>query len=189
VADYICTVNPPVASFTWFPTTPATVDPEVTFTNLSLGNLINNWTINGQTNTEINPIYFMPSDIAETFDACLSVEGLYGCTDQVCYTVTVDREEFIFVPNSFTPDQDGINDVFMPVMSGIDEENPSYYLAIYNRWGDLIFETTDYKKAWTGNVHDGDYYAQDGVYLWVLKVKLSESDLTREMQGHVTLVR
>ena len=188
-ADYICTVNPPVASFTWLPTTPATVDPEVNFTNLSLGNLINNWTINGQTNSEINPIYFMPSDIAETFDACLSVEGLYGCTDQVCYTITVDREEFIFVPNSFTPDQDGINDVFMPVMSGVDEENPSYYFAIYNRWGDVIFETTDYKQAWTGNVHDGDYYAQDGVYLWVLKVKLSESDLTREMQGHVTLVR
>lgn len=189
IDDLVCTIPPPTADFTWYPTIPSAEDPEVFFTNLSFGNLSNTWTVNGQSFSDQNPSYIVPIDVDETFEACLSVVGQLGCTSQQCYNIVVDREEFVFIPNSFTPDNDGINDIFIPVISGLDEKNPDYHLKIFNRWGEIVFESRDFTEPWTGDVRAGDYYAPDGIYFWTMKVKLRERELTREYEGHLYLLR
>ena len=103
--------------------------------------------------------------------------------------VPVDLEEFVFVPNCFTPNNDGVNDVFMPVVSGLDDSNPSYEFMVVNRWGEIVFRTTKPNEAWNGNVRNGAYFAVDDVYQWYVSVKLQTNAPTTELQGHVTLTR
>ncbi len=187
--DLVCAYTPPTASFSWSPITPSAENPEVVFTNLSQGNLVNQWSINMQSFSDENPSYTVPLDVDETFQACLRVTGELGCSNQICNTIAVDRQEFVFVPNSFSPDGDGINDVFLPVISGLDENNPDYVLRVFNRWGTVIFESTDYTEPWIGDVKDGDYFAADGMYYWTLQVKLRERESTKELQGYLFVIR
>ena len=187
--DIVCAISPPAASFSWSPTIPSAENPEVVFTNLSVGNLANNWTINMQSFSDENPSYSVPLDVDETFQACLRVTGEFGCSSQICNTIAVDRQEFVFVPNSFSPDGDGINDVFLPIISGLDENNPDYVLRIFNRWGDVVFESVDYNEPWIGDVKGGDHFAADGMYYWTLQVKLREREATKELQGYLFIIR
>lgn len=69
-------------------------------------------------------------------------------------------EAYAFIPNAFTPDQDGINEAWVPVLYNAK----SYEVYIYNRWGDLIFHSKDPNENWLGETHKGQYYNQDGVY-------------------------
>lgn len=69
----------------------------------------------------------------------------------------------IYVPNSFTPNGDGVNDLFRVVTNGARE----FELLIFNRWGEVVFETTDPQAYWDGGLNG--YYAQDGVYTWLAK--------------------
>lgn len=111
------------------------------------------------------------------------VTNEYGCVSSILGYVNVEGYTF-FAPNSFTPNQDGINDVWIPVSTGITE----YKLQIFNRWGEVIFETTDSTMAWTGSVDGGDHFAQDGVYEWQVTFR----DLmlfSHEFKGHVVLIR
>jgi len=71
----------------------------------------------------------------------------------------------VYVPNAFTPDGDQRNEVFKPVF---DCELRFYDLKIYNRWGALIFNSTDPYTLWLGNVDNGGFYAQNELYNWVL---------------------
>ncbi|NQX92192.1 MAG: gliding motility-associated C-terminal domain-containing protein, partial [Flavobacteriales bacterium] len=89
----------------------------------------------------------------------------------------------IYVPNTFTPNGDGINDVFMAYGEGIR----GFHMEIHNRWGELIYESDDITQPWLGNVHNGEHFAQDDVYIWTLWYDDLEG--RQELQGHVTLLR
>lgn len=106
-----------------------------------------------------------------------------GCTATVTGSVIISG--FIFyAPNSFTPDNDGLNDHWIPEMTGIQD----YHLQIYDRWGDVIFETHNQWEPWIGDVHGGDYYAQNDVYTYHVVL----SDLVgqpHEFRGHIVVVR
>jgi gliding motility-associated-like protein len=107
----------------------------------------------------------------------------WGCTDSARHIVIV--EGFLFyAPNSFTPNDDGINEVWFPVMNGVD----TFLIQIYDRWGEVIFESTEPDKPWVGNVDNGDHYAQDGLYIY----RVTLHDLLgypHEFVGHVSLLR
>jgi len=89
------------------------------------------------------------------------------------------------LPNAFTPNNDGLNDVFQVV-----SECPfnTFQLSIFNRFGELIFQSTDPHQPWPGNVHNGEHYAPDGVYTWQLTTSGAHEPPTRQT-GHVTLLR
>lgn len=70
----------------------------------------------------------------------------YGCSDTSYLQVIVYDEFHIYIPNAFTPNGDGINEFYMPVVSGVD----SYLFQVFNRWGELIFETNDRLEGWNG---------------------------------------
>lgn len=96
----------------------------------------------------------------------------------------------IYVPNSFSPNNDGTNDYFSPVF---ECEITSYEFRIFNRWGVEIFSTTNPYEKWTGVAKDNSTYAaQDGAYTWILKAQISSpSDgiIERKRMGQVTLFR
>ena len=94
----------------------------------------------------------------------------------------------IFVPNTFTPNEDGLNDVFLPSICGFEIEY--YELKIWDRWGTLIFESSSPKKPWIGDVRDGENFAQDGTYAWQLFLKGEcEQGALQDFSGHVNLIR
>ena len=93
----------------------------------------------------------------------------------------------VHIPNAFTPDGDGVNEVFFPVINDIDLE--SYQFEIYNRWGEAIFVSNTKGEGWLGNVNNGGHYAQNGVYTYKLTLKEEKRNDVRTFTGHVTLIK
>lgn len=103
-----------------------------------------------------------------------------GCTSMDTVTVFIDGS--LYVPNTFTPNDDGINDVFFAQ----GEEIETFQLLIFNRWGELIFESDDINRGWDGRV--AGELAQIDTYVWKINyVETSGQD--GEVIGHVNLVR
>jgi gliding motility-associated-like protein len=99
-------------------------------------------------------------------------------------SVMVYVEPTIYVPNAFTPNQDGMNDLFKAVVRGLDE----FEWFIYDRWGQLVFTSTDPEAGWNGT-YKGQRAPFD-VYVWKIKyVASNQPGIIRTLVGHVTLVR
>jgi gliding motility-associated-like protein len=121
-----------------------------------------------------------------------TVTGTYTLTStNYCGTlietieIAYEKCEFtLFVPNSFTPNNDGINDVWFPVFDQLNEIE----ITIYDRWGAPIFEGNKQNFFWTGNVRGGDYYAPNGAYSYKILYKSQFGD-DEIIYGHILLSR
>jgi gliding motility-associated-like protein len=103
-------------------------------------------------------------------------------------TVTIDEcpQELIYIPNTFTPDGNEHNQTFLPVFtSGFDPYD--YELLVFNRWGNLIFVSSDHKMGWDGTFNNA--YAQDGTYSWVIRYGDVETDKKTEIRGFITILK
>jgi len=110
----------------------------------------------------------------------------FGCLDTVTWDVVIEGNYTLFVPNTFSPNDDLLNDTFFPQGIGIDES--SFEMYIFNRWGDKVYETFDIDKPWDGMANDGRKIAQQGVYVWLIRTRDINSKRHQHI-GHVTLVR
>ncbi len=185
--DVVCVVSNPSASFSWTPAEP-TSGSTLFFDNLSLGGVTYSWNIDGVDYTSENVSFPLSSSVGETIVACLDVVGVGGCMDAQCYTVSVSTSSYVYVPNSFTPDGDGHNDVFAPVVTGLSSTS-RYSFSVYDRWGDLIFDTKDPKEVWVGDVNGGGHFAEDGAYVYEIKIQFSSGEEPFKRMGTVVLVR
>lgn len=89
----------------------------------------------------------------------------------------------VYIPEAFTPNDDGTNDLFQPVFTFIPKE---YELRIYNRWGNVVFETKDYSKPWNGKEPNGNS-APTGSYIYYLRIK-SPNDQIVEQKGSILVI-
>ena len=89
----------------------------------------------------------------------------------------------VYVPTSFTPNNDGTNDVFRAE----GEDLRGFWMKVFNRWGELVFYSEDPDDPWQGDVLGGDHYAPDGVYLWQIRIERVDGPVL--LQGHVHLLR
>ena len=157
------------------------------FTYLSVNGIINYWNFGDGSPTvagdDATHLYTISSN--STFLVTLTTESLYGCKDSV-------QQEFIipmlyYIPNTFTPDGDEFNNEFKPVFSHQSNVG-SYSFKIFNRWGEIVFETLDLNVGW-----DGMYayqVAQDGTYTWEMKyIDESCDEGLQKICGHVNLLR
>jgi gliding motility-associated-like protein len=95
-----------------------------------------------------------------------------------------DCENYAYVPNSFTPNGDGINDVWKPILNNVMDAQTH----VFNRWGEEIFYSNSENPIWIGDVNEGQYFAADGVYSFLIEIKFNNSE-AKTLFGHVTLVR
>jgi gliding motility-associated-like protein len=90
----------------------------------------------------------------------------------------------LYIPSAFTPNNDGKNDIFKALGKPL---LTNFKLQVYNRWGELVFETDDYSKGWDGK-HKGSS-SPSGVYVWVVNYKKESNDKSEVIKGTVTLLR
>ena len=178
----------PRAEFFSDPIKITTIDPLASFVNQSEGANSYDWTFDQfGTSNEENPSFEFPGDEPRNMEICLEAKNTEGCSDTYCLYLELENEYILFAPNAFTPDDDGVNDVFLPIIRGFDES--SYTLRIFDRWGNLIFATNRSDEPWTGNVTGGQHYAQADTYVWRIDVKDLELADFQTFEGHITVIR
>ena len=134
----------------------------------------------GTNSTEFDPSH--EYNQLYSYDISLTATTLNGCVDSISRTFYPFMD--IYIPNSFTPNNDGINDYFKAEGSDIRE----FELWIYNRWGEQVFNSTDIDVPWLGNHKGGEYYGQNEVYTYRVKaVGIRGNSI--EKTGTVTLLR
>jgi gliding motility-associated-like protein len=118
--------------------------------------------------------------------ASLWVQNLFGCSDSTTLVIQIKGDEIFYVPNTFTPDGDEHNHIFYPIFtSGFDPAN--FQMEIYNRWGELIYESLNAEKGWDGFFNGSK--CPDGTYAWKITYKIPELDEYKIATGHVNLIR
>jgi gliding motility-associated-like protein len=110
-----------------------------------------------------------------------------GCTDTAVIVIKVRDELIVYVPNSFTPDDNGLNDIFLPVLTAGYDRTGGWQFKIYNRWGEEIFNSDIIGNGWDGT-YKGEL-VQIGSYTWSLRFKDSENNKIHDFKGHVNLIR
>ncbi len=187
---HLIRVHPaPTALFSYAPRPTDFYQPQITFNNLSSSDVINWWWTFEQGNpanssAPDNRVNF-PGDEGGLYPVQLVVANIFGCTDTILQPVKIDGVFSVYVPNAFTPDRNGINDLFTPVVKDAD---PSLYdFSVFDRWGTRIFHSTEIGQGWDGSV-DGAEPKTD-VYNWRLRVRSSVNAETRLYNGMVVLLR
>ena len=154
----------------------------VDFTDLSTGNPSNHHWDFGDNSTSSS------SDPSHTFDrgrfkVWLAVSDAYGCVDTMWITIVATKPSSLEVPNVFTPNGDGINDIFVIESEGLTEVQG----IIYNRWGAVIYNWDQPKLEWDGRTNTGLFCSQ-GTYFYIIKAKGWDGE-EYELNGFVTLLR
>ena len=184
--DLICIAPKPVAAFYHSPTTVWSDDPTIHFYNTSVLSAENHWDFgDGYVSEEANPVIGFPG-IAADHPVRLIVFSDQGCSDTVIHLVAVEHRYDLYVPNAFTPDGNELNNIFLPVI-GAGYDLNDYALEIYNRWGELLFESRNANRGWDG-VYAGQL-AEDGAYVWEITIGDLYSDARIVQTGTVSLVR
>jgi gliding motility-associated-like protein len=194
VDDLICVDAFPIADFSFEPGTVSTLNTEVEFQNESsnANSFVWDFGDGSSANYLSDPVHVFPDNTFGTYEIILVAMSENGCSDTVTAFISVEEELIYYVPNTFTPDGDMYNQVFEPVFSsGFDPYD--YHLMIYDRWGEVVFESFDHQIGW-----DGTYGAQkasavfncpDGTYTWRLEFSALSNDQRFVEVGHVTLLR
>ncbi len=186
--DYISIVPMPVASFAFNPQDPDVWESDVLFTNTSMLADSYYWEFGDGGNSMVeNPYNQYPAEPA-SYNIMLVASSANGiCVDTAVGFITVDDVIVFHVPNVFTPDGDDYNEAFTPIFySGYDPFD--YHLMIFNRWGEIMFESYDVTQGWDGTYSDGGL-VEDGVYIWTIEFSESMTDKRHKHNGHVTVLK
>jgi gliding motility-associated-like protein len=179
----------PIAAFSASPN-PAELDNAfVTFTNLSSPDAISFfWDMGGfQTTTAANPTIQFPS--ADTFLVTLIAMTQFGCTDSTAQSIVIRDITEIWIPNSFTPNGDGLNEGWFPRGRGLDGSgNVFIEVNIFNRWGELIYTSNSSAKPWFGTYPDLLEECPTGVYTYAV-LFINERNKEFYYHGKVNLIR
>jgi gliding motility-associated-like protein len=153
----------------------------ITFQNTSTNASFYSWNFGeGTTSSLVNPIntYYLDS----TYYITLIATDNKGCTDTIIKPIKILEELYIYIPNSFTPDDDEHNCYFSGSFIGLK----SLEISIYNRWGELIFEAADLNFEWDGKY--GVAAVQSGAYSWRINYVTIKGQ-QETISGHVNLIR
>ncbi len=199
ISDAVEIFNKPEANFIATPEETTILNPLISFTNLSEDATYLFWFYgDGDSTVYIhNPQHFY-SETGE-FQVQLVVENIHGCADTVYRTVNIIGEVTIYAPEAFTPNGDGINDCFRLCGTMIDPY--SFNMTVYDRWGERVFETDEYRTdvscnactsdSWDGTRGSrvaGDKYLPMGLYYWYAEFR-DIIGIKHEVSGMVRLIR
>ncbi len=179
----------PTAAFTPNPTTASTYDPTFSFINQSAGASIYSWNFGDtaaadpDTSHLQSPKHTYPA-VACAFCVKLIVSNPQGCLDSITHCISIGPEFEFYVPNAFSPNGKGHNEIFYGYGIGIIK----YQMLVFDRWGNLIFTSHDLYTGWNGKANGGENIAQQDVYVY--KIDLTDVfNKPHTYVGHVTLVK
>lgn len=188
VPNYIEVYPVPFAEFTANPWSSSILSPVITFTNQSQGAANYVWDFGDQvaaSNTmAVNPSHSYNQ--VGSYNVYLVVVNSKGCRDTIRHTVEITPDFAVYIPNAFTPDGNGKNDVFNVYGIGIDEER--FKMEIFDRWGEVIFTSETFRKGWDGTIKGGSIIGQEGVYIYKILVTDLEGN-KKTYTGHITLLK
>jgi gliding motility-associated-like protein len=190
----------PIASFDLRPDVVFVPDTEMSTFNFTTGANGYNWDFgDGGTSEESDPKYTY--QVEGRYDVQLIAKFDHGngviCRDTLTQKIIAKQGGQAKIPNAFTPNVNGpspdgrgangtFNDVFLPLVKGIPNDSDAYNLQIYDRWGNLIFESTSSTRGWDGYNKDGKLMPA-GVYVYKLTLRFSDSQRTTQV-GDVTMI-
>ncbi len=186
--DTVHVYGHPTASFAASPNQLLETDQLTTLLNLSTGASSYQWNFGDQTgSTATQPTHLYTGIGATSYSIQLIAVNEFGCTDTAYNNVVIVEDLLFYVPNTFTPDGNAFNQTFQPVFtSGFDPFN--FTMSIYDRWGELIYETKDAEVGWDGTYLYSNL-VQDGVYVWKIEFKTSRNDARKMVVGHVNVLK
>lgn len=187
--NIICVLPNPNVSFGVTTNQISVGSSEVGFTNTSSNAVDFTWDYgDGLVDSLVyNPgMHEFDIDDEEFFPVTLYGVSDEGCLDSAQVIIFVDQQAVVFAPNSFTPDNDGLNDSWFPTYSpSISEEG--FEVQIFNRWGELIFDAVDFSNTWDGTFKGSQ--CQVGTYTYRISYKLQYSEEREVVIGHISLIR
>jgi gliding motility-associated-like protein len=179
------TVHPvPQADFLFTPDKPSLYENVVEFKDISTGATISNysWFVAGINSNSNTPNMTHTFDNIGNYLVTLLVTSDFGCSDTTFKLIKVEDEYALYIPNAFTPNEDGKNDIFQPKGSGFTK----YELAIFDRWGKRVFESNELEKGWDGTIKG--QIAPDGVYAYKITL-ITIGGKAKDLTGSVTLLK
>ena len=190
--NYVEIYDYPVAGFTSRPNPASILTPTVQFIDTSSQDVVLfDWTFYDSTNTMIgndyaqNPTYNFSGLIEQQYYIELYVENQNGCSDTVYGTQIVEGEYAFFLPNSFTPNGDGVNDEFYPVGDKVSVDN--YSFKVFNRWGEMVFSTNEFGTGWDGKYQNNQ--VSTDAYVWKIDLVDASTGEEKSFNGYVLLTR
>ncbi len=184
--NFICVTPYADASFIVDNTVQSIMTPMFTVTNTSTNATTYWWDFgDGATSNAVSGSHSY-TESAGSYQIMLVANNAGNCPDTAYTTVVVKEQLVFYVPNTFTPDGDEYNNEFVPVFtSGFDPYN--YTLTIYDRWGEILFESHNVEQGWDGAYQDKP--CSQGSYTWTIRFKSSESDQKKTYSGHIFLIK
>ncbi len=179
----------PVADFT-FSANPATFfETSIQLQNRSSTDVVSwEWFSPGSSpsySTSKNPNFTFPQGVVGQYPVTLIVTTDFGCTDTVTYIMNVVQDVIFYSPNAFTPDGDEFNQTWRVYIEGIDIY--SFELYIFNRWGEVIWESHDPEGEWDGTYNGKTVPA--GTYIWRASAKDAINDGKYEFNGYINILK
>jgi gliding motility-associated-like protein len=187
--DLICVYSTPIADFNVSSDVIDVNEPTVNIQNNSTGGVdyIWNYGDNSYDSSVYNPDpHTYEGLLQSTYTISLTAISENGCIDSSYQIIYLNEEVTIYAPNSFTPDEDELNEVWKPIISsGIDPN--SYELRIFNRWGEMYFRTQNYEEGWDGTFKGNS--VQDGTYSFQIIYSKTGQIKKNSIVGHINLIR
>lgn len=184
VTNLVTVYQLPIANFDYSPQELTFFETNVCFDDLSINADLYAWGFDfvGGQSVQPNPCVEFPKLIDGDYDVQLVVQTVNGCFDSITRTIRIEEGLTVNIPNSFTPDGDGNNDVFQPIYMGVSEAE----LYIFNRWGQLVFVSDRVDAAWDGTYKNEA--AKEDVYVY--RIILRDLYMKKHIyNGHVNLLR
>lgn len=183
--DTICVYPLVFADFTYPNREYTVMQSTVNFINQSVNAVAYKWLFNWtDTSVAMDTSYRLP-DVPGVYDVCLEAYSSLGCYDSICKKVTIVDAPYFYVPNAFTPNNDGFNEEFKPIISAYKLEEYRFY--IFNRSGTVIYETDREDLGWDGT-YKGEICKED-VYVWKVVYKTADDIEVKEYIGHFSLLK
>jgi gliding motility-associated-like protein len=181
--DFYVNVYPkPHADFSFSPETPIE-NEQVIFINTSESSEYSKFKwffVNNHTTPVLGQTASYMFETEGIFPIAMIAYNKWGCADSIVKTIKVEPDFNVFVPNMFTPNDDDLNEVFIPVTRGVR----TMHLQVFDRWGALLFETKQIGSGWNGT-YRGQMCKND-IYTWKINVSGKNGEV-KELRGHVTL--
>lgn len=185
--NLICVEPSPVAHYDPDPDTISIKESTVNFVNSSQNAVSYYWDLgDGNSSIEDNPTHEYNISGEYGYNTYLIATSSSGCKDTFEVYIKVLEELIFYIPNTFTPDGDAFNQTWNPVFtSGIDPYD--YNLVIYNRWGEIVFESKNSTIGWDGT-YDGKL-VPDGIYTYQIFFKIRNNDERKTFIGSLNMIR